>query len=133
MAIQRTVQDIYALAVQQTPLDDEYGEGDFIDIEHRAERLATLGWIQDEPMEGEAQLTFEGAAILTFFSEMRRQDRLGEELDRGAGNFVERAVKYAQRNVADHWDVIQVNDDEVTIKSDDGEERTYSAEQMLAQ
>lgn len=126
MAIQRTVQDVYALAVPQTPLEDTYEEGDEVTVQHRESRLVDLGWIQEEPVDEKAHLTFTGAAILTFFSEMRRQGRLGEELERGAGNFVERAVKYAQRNVADHWDVIQVNEDEVVIRSDEGEEREYS-------
>lgn len=131
MSQQRTTQDVYAMVVPNTPLQGEFEEGDQVEIEHRVERLLDHGWIEDfsEHEDGTftGTLTEIGAAIMNYFDDKMEEHKLGEELDRGAGNFVDSAVrKYAITEYND-WNVISVKENEIVVTDNDGNRRTYQA------
>lgn len=127
MAQKRTVQDIYALITPNTPSDEEFSEGDEVQVQHRAERLAGLEWIEDSYDEVnshfETTLTEVGAAILNYANATMDQGTFGEEIERGAGRFAQRArVNYLEE---ERWELVEVGTDEVVLENQMGEQRRY--------
>lgn len=127
MPQQRTTQDIYAMIVPNTPLEDDYDEGDEITVQHRVERIAEHGWIEDYKRTNgtyTAVLTDVGAAVINYFRESLQEGELGERMDAGAGNFVDDALD-SHGITPESWTIVEISDDQVTLENQSGESRTY--------
>lgn len=129
MPTQRNKADVFALVTPAMPLEEEYEAGDEIVIQNRYNRLSDHGWVSDGTEDDgvwNAELTEQGAAILNYFSQCQEDGSLGSELERGAGNFVDRAVREMTDHPAD-WDVMEIDDDHVVVTKG-AETREYRAE-----
>lgn len=116
--MQRTTQDIYALAV---PNDNESHPGDTVEIQHREDRLRAHGWIT-----GDNELTETGAAIINYYIESLEQGELGSRIEEGAGNFVDDALK-ASGVAPEVWDVIDIDQHRIKVVNNEGAQREYTA------
>lgn len=124
--IQRNKADIFSLVVPQMPFDGDLESGDEVIIQSRYDRLVEHGWVSSDGEETEhgtvATLTETGSAIIEYFRYCLSEETLGEELERGAGNFVDRAVKMRENG----WNVVEIDDDHVVV-TNNREERRYEA------
>ena len=121
--MQRKMADIFALVQPQSPLRTRYTAGDTVEIHANHERLSEHGWIEpSEDSETLATVTPEGAAIINRFRQLQSEHRLREELERGAGTFVDEALSESDR--AD-WEIQTITDSYVVVRNEMGDRRRY--------
>lgn len=134
--IHRTPQDVYALVIPESPLDDEYNAGDEVIIPEtdRAERLEQHGWVEEtRERDGVvmAELTHTGAAILNYWRDHQVQGDILTVLERGVGEFIEDALEAATTHEdVEEWSIVEMNDGELVLEGETPNgvriERTYN-------
>lgn len=115
MPIQRTVRDIHALCLLQNEEGNGFKAGEEVEISRRADRLEEYGWIEEN--DGTYTLTETGAAIVTYFMRLKREGTLLDELENGAGHFVDKAIdEEMHEHTFGKPSVVDVNENEITME-----------------
>lgn len=133
--IHRTPQDVYALILPQSPLDEEFEQGDDVIVpdENRVERLQEHGWIEEATEQGSqfrATLTHTGAAIINYWRSRQDQGDIVERLEQGVGVFVDEALDATVNvNDVDEWEIEEMSDGTLVVAGETPQgvriERTY--------
>lgn len=113
MQIQRSIRDVYALCLPQSG-EDEFEDGDVVEIHNRADRIEEYGWVR---REGDIfTLTEEGAAIINKFNEQQKSGELLDSLEDGAGRFADDAIeeKTHEHDYGD-WSPEEMKEDSVVM------------------